>query len=206
VIFHSDYDNVSNEAIERFIDSVPMGRLLTVGEDGIPHLGLFNFVYYKQRIELHLVRRDEQCLDLSLRPRCIFEVDEYLTSIPSHWLHPDYAGVATSYHRAVILECNGSLYSDPATQVAYQTRLLHKYQPEGGYRTLSVDDPLYRGAWERLYSVGLEVTACRIKFKLGQNRTESERRTIVQRLRQRDDRGDRHATDLIERSMVGIHP
>ncbi len=206
MIFHTDYENVSPEAVRQFVDGIPMGRLVTVGVDGTPHMGLFNFVYGEQRIELHLARRDEQCDDLKRHSRCVFEVDEYLTSIPSYWVHPEYAGVATSYHRTVIFECIGSLQDDPAVQVACHNRLLKKYQPEEGYQALGVDAPLYRGAWMRLYAVCLEVTACRVKFKLGQNRTPTERETIIQHLRQRDGKGDGIAASVLERSLTGQHP
>ena len=63
-------------------------------------------------IELHLVRADEQVADLKARPRCAFEVDEVLAVIPSHWVHPEYAGSATAYHRTVIFECDAAISED----------------------------------------------------------------------------------------------
>ena len=153
MIFHDYYSEIPREEIDRFIATQEMGRLVTVSEDGTPHVGLYNFVYAPPAIELHLVRADEQVADLKVRPRCAFEVDEVLAVIPSHWVHPEYAGSATAYHRTVIFECAGTVAEDPTVVMAQQQRLLAKHQPEGQYRPLNVDDPLYKGALNQLAAV-----------------------------------------------------
>jgi len=198
VIFHDYYADIARDDVDRFVQSQEMGRLVTVGEDGTPHLGLYNFVYDGISLELHLVRADEQVADLKARPRCLFEVDEILAVIPSHWVHPEYAGSATAYHRTAIFECGGAVAEDPAEVLAQQVRLLAKHQPEGGYRPLGVEDPLYRGALGQLAAVRLQVTAVRAKFKLAQNRPVEARRKIIALLRQRGRPGDGRAADALE--------
>ena len=105
MIFHDYCSKIPAEEIDRFIATQEMGRQVTLGEDGTPHVGLYNFVYAPPTLELHLVRTDEQVADLKARSRCAFEVDEVLAVIPSHWVHPEYGGSATSYHRTIIFEC-----------------------------------------------------------------------------------------------------
>ncbi|MBI1958085.1 MAG: FMN-binding negative transcriptional regulator [Candidatus Rokubacteria bacterium] len=198
MIFHDYYADIARDDVDRFVQSQEMGRLVTMGEDGTPHLGLYNFVYDGISLELHLVRADEQVADLKARPRCLFEVDEILAVIPSHWVHPEYAGSATAYHRTAIFECGGAVAEDPAEVLAQQVRLLAKHQPEGGYRPLGVEDPLYRGALGQLAAVRLQVTAVRAKFKLAQNRPVEARRKIIALLRQRGRPGDGRAADALE--------
>ena len=198
MIFHDYYADIARDDVDRFVQSQEMGRLVTMGEDGTPHLGLYNFVYDGTVLELHLVRADEQVADLKARPRCLFEVDEILAVIPSHWVHPEYAGSATAYHRTAIFECGGAVAEDPAEVLAQQVRLLAKHQPEGGYRPLGVEDPLYRGALGQLAAVRLQVTAVRPKFKLAQNRPVEARRKIIALLRQRGRPGDGRAADALE--------
>src|SRR5262245_65918906 len=101
-------------------------------------------------IDLHLVRSDEQITDMKARPRCALEVDEVLGVIPSYWVSREYAGAATAYHRTVIFECEARLVEDPSAVAAQQQRLLARYQPEGGYRPLDTESPLYRGALAQL--------------------------------------------------------
>ena len=198
MIFHDYYANIPRAEIDRFVGSQELCRLVTLGEDGTPHLGLYPFVYDGTVLDLHLVRADEQIQDLKARPRCLAEVDEVLGVIPSYWVHPQYAGSATAYHRTVIFECDATVVEDPAAVAAQQLRLLARYQPEGGYKALDPADPLYRGALGQLGAVRLEITRWRPKWKLGQNRPAETRRRVIAELRKRGRPNDQRAADALE--------
>lgn len=198
MIFHDYYANIPRAEIDRFVERQELCRLVTLGEDGTPHLGLYPFVYDGAALDLHLVRADEQIEDLKARPRCLAEVDEVLGVIPSYWVHPQYAGSATAYHRTVIFECDATVVEDPAAVAAQQLRLLARYQPEGGYRALDPADPLYRGALGQLAAVRLEITRCRPKWKLGQNRPAETRLRVIAELRTRGRPNDQRAADALE--------
>jgi len=198
VIFHDYYADVPAPEVERFVLGQELGRLVTVGDDLTPHVGLYPFVYADGAFDLHLVRADELAADLRARPACVFEVDEVLGVIPSYWVHPQYAGSATAYHRTVIFECAATVVENPEAVAAQQLRLLARYQPEGGFRALAVDDPLYRGALAQLAAVRLEVKRARVKFKLGQNRPPEARRQVIARLRERGRPNDARAADALE--------
>jgi predicted FMN-binding regulatory protein PaiB len=198
VIFHDYYADVPADEVARFVATQELGRLVTVGADGTPHLGLYPFVHDAEAFELHLVRADELTVDLKARPRCVFEVDEVLGVIPSYWVSPEYAGSATAYHRTVIFECRATVVEDPAAVAAQQLRLLARYQPEGGFRAVSPSDPLYQGALAQLAAVRLAIESTRVKFKLAQNRPPEARRRIVEALRTRGRPGDDRAADAVE--------
>ena len=198
MIFHDYYADVPEAEIERFVGSQELVRLVTVGAGGTPHLGLYPFVYDGRTFDLHLVRADEQVEDLKRTPRGLLEVDEVLGVIPSYWVHAEYAGSATAYHRTVIFECSASVVEDPAAVATQQARLLERYQPEGGFRPLDPGDPLYRGAMAQLAAVSLAVTRRRTKFKLGQNRPPETRRRVIDELRKRGRPSDQRAADALE--------
>jgi uncharacterized protein len=197
VIFHDYYAAIPPAEIDRFVAAQELGRLITVGEDGTPHVGLYPFVREGEVVDLHLVRGDELAEDLRVRPRCVFEVDEVLGVIPSYWVSAEYAGSATAYHRTVIFDCRATVVDDPAAVAAQQVRLLARYQPEGGFRPLNPEDPLYRGALGQLAAVRLQVERVRAKFKLGQNRPPEARRRIIDELRRRGRPGDARAADAL---------
>jgi len=201
VIFHAYYTDVPADAVERFVDAQELGRLISVGADGTPHLGLYPFVRSEGAVDLHLVREDEVAVDLRARPRCLFEVDEVLGLIPSYWVHRDYGGAATAYHRTVIFECVATVLDDPAAVAAQQERLMARYQPEGGFRPVRADDPLYGGALRQLTAVRLAVQGVRTKFKLAQNRPPETRRQIIQFLRERGRPNDERAADALESTL-----
>ena len=93
---------------------------------------------------------------------------------------------------------------DPASVAAQQVGLLAKYQPEGGFRPLSVEDPLYRNALAQLAAVTLDITARRTKFKLGQNRPSDARRRVIEKLRERGRVNDGRAADALEGTLSQV--
>ncbi len=203
MIFHRYYTEIPPGETDRFVNAQELGRLVTIGDDGVPHIGLYPFVYDGDTVDLHLVRRDEQIADLQARPRCLFEVDEVLAVIPSYWVHEEYAGSATAYHRTVMFECTATVVEDPAAVAAQQVRLLARYQPEGGYRALDPADPLYKSALAQLAAVRLTITERRAKFKLGQNRPADARRQVIAELRKRGRPHDARAAEALEWTIEG---
>ena len=197
MIFHDVYTNVPDAQIERFVHAQELGRLVTVAADGTPHIGLYPFTYDGTAFEIHLVRSDEQIADLAARPRCMFEVDEVLAAIPSYWVHPDNAVMATAYHRTVMFDCEATVSNDATELAAQQMRLLARYQPEGGFRPVTADEPMYRGAIAHIAAVRLDVRARRAKFKLAQNRPASVRATIADELRKRGRPNDERAAEAL---------
>jgi len=207
VIFHDYYSEIPRAEVDRFVESQELARLVTVGDDAVPHVGLYPFVYDGKHIDLHLVRVDEQITDLKARSRCLLEVDEVLAVIPSYWVHAEYGGSATAYHRTVIFECEARIEEDPAAVAAQQVRLLARYQPEGGFRALDPSDPLYRGAMAQLAAVKLEIIRWRAKFKLGQNRPAAARRRVIAELRKRGRQSDGRAADALQWTIdAGTEP
>jgi predicted FMN-binding regulatory protein PaiB len=206
MIFHAYYTDIPKPEIDRFVGAQELGRLVTLGPDGTPHLGLYPFVGDADQVDLHLVRDDEQIADLKARPRCLFEVDEVLAVIPSYWVHREYAGSATAYHRTVLFECTATVVEAPEAVAAQQARLLARYQPEGGYRAVDPADPLYRRALAQLAAVRLQVIRRRAKFKLGQNRPAESRRHIIEELRRRGRPLDARAAEALEWTLQGSAP
>jgi Pyridoxamine 5'-phosphate oxidase len=49
VIFHDYYSDVPPDEVDRLVQSQELARLITVGDDGIPHVGLYPFVYDGKR-------------------------------------------------------------------------------------------------------------------------------------------------------------
>lgn len=202
MIFHDIYTNVPDAEIERFVGAQELGRLVTVGADGTPHLGLYPFAYDGAAFEIHLVRTDEQIADLGARAPCLFEVDDVLATIPSYWVDPENAVMATAYHRTVLFECEATVSDDAVALAAQQMRLLARYQPEGGFRPVTADDPMYRGAIHHIAAVRLAVRARRAKFKLAQNRPPEVRAKIAEALRRRGRPNDARAAEALDWTLA----
>ena len=198
MIHYDYYADVPANAVDAFVRAAELGRLVTVGPDGVPHIGLYPFVYLESSIEMHVNRKDEQLADLNARPKCLFEIDEVLGTIPSYWVHPESAVMATAYHRTVIFECEAVVSEDASVLAAQQARIMARYQPQGGFRAVSADDPLYSGAIAHIAALRLEIRNRRVKFKLGQNRSVQQRAKIVEELRKRGRFMDGCAADAVQ--------
>jgi len=199
VIHYDYYSDIPDDALDAFVREQEMGRLLTVGDDGLPHLGLYPFAYDGRAVEIHLNRADAQLAHLETRPRCAFEVDEILATIPSYWVDSENAVAATAYHRTVLFECEVARVSrDAAVLADQQTRLLARYQPEGGFRAVTGAEPIYRGSLGVIAAVRLAITGRKVKWKIGQNRPPETRARVVAELRRRGRPRDASAADALQ--------
>jgi predicted FMN-binding regulatory protein PaiB len=197
MIFYDYYADVPPEVVDAFVGECELGRLVTASATGLPHIGLYPFVYEPPVIALHANKADEVLADLAENPRCVFEVDEVLGAIPSHWVHPESAVMATAYHRTVVFECRATVSADTDSLAAQQMRLMARYQPEGGFRRVTPEHPHYRGALATIRAIRLEIERTRVKFKLAQNRTPQVRENVIRELRKRGRRNDARAADLL---------
>src|SRR6187455_1102331 len=197
MMFYDYYADVPEDTLRDFVTAQELGRLVTVDDKGQPHIGLYPFRYAGDAIEMHLHRNDEQLADLAGNPRCSFEVDEVLGSIPSHWIHATNAMFATAYHRTVIFECEAEVSEDPEVLAAQQRRLMAHYQPDG-HTTVSTDHAMYRGPFREISALTLHVRARKVKWKLGQNRSREQREFIIAQLRTRARPTDASAADALQ--------
>jgi len=198
MMYYDLYADVPPEAVDAFVRERELGRLVTVGADGVPHVGLYPFVYTGDAVEMHLHRKDEQLADLRASGRCVFELDDVLGTIPSYWIHPEDAVMATAYHRTVVFECQAAVSEDVALIAAQQARIMARYQPEGGFRPVSPDHRLYRGALSTIAALRLDILRRRVKFKLGQNRPTETRAKVAGELRTRGRPNDARAADALQ--------
>jgi predicted FMN-binding regulatory protein PaiB len=198
MIYYDYYACVPEDALRDFVNKQELGRFVTVGAHGRPHIGLYPFLFLESTIEIHLHRSDEQLADLLANKACLFEVDEVHGTVPSHWIHATNAMFATAYHRTVIFECDAVVSEDPEVLAAQQRRLMEHYQPDGGYKPVTADQPMYRGPFKEISALTLTVRTRKVKWKLAQNRDRQMREKLVANLRQRARPGDASAADALQ--------
>ena len=201
MMFYDYYADVPEDTLRSFVTTQQLGRLVTAAPDGQPHIGLYPFLFLGDRIEMHLHRNDEQLADLASNPKCVFEVDEVLGSIPSHWVHATNAMFATAYHRAVIFECEAQVSDDAEVLAAQQQRLMQHYQPDGGHTPVSAEHAMYRGPFKEIRALTLAVRARKVKWKLGQNRNPEQLGRLIAELRKRGRPTDPAAADALQWSL-----
>lgn len=166
-----------------------------VSEAGQPILRTVNAVVVDDVIAFHGAPAGEKMEGLD-RP-VVVSAEETVASIPSWFLDPEKACPATTLY--VSAQVHGVLreVTNPARKGRVLQALMEKYQPEGRHQPIDAEHPLYAKPLRGLLvaEVSLENLDC--KAKLGQNRTEAERLTILEKLWQRGDVGDVQAITRI---------
>lgn len=199
----------SGQEAGAFLARSPHGRIVTVGEEGYPRLGLHPYVYAAEgngvapRVELHLHREDPLLADLRREPKCLFEVDEPLSIVPSYWIDPEDGSNATLYHRTALLSCRASVIEDRVTLRAHLRQLMDKHQPEGGFPAFDAAPDTYDEAFALLALVRLEVVKAEFKFKLAQNRTSAVREGVAARLDERAGPADALTAERLRATIRG---
>jgi uncharacterized protein len=202
MIYHRYYEAPEADVTDLIANHIA-GRLITVGDDGIPHVGVFPFLHRPECIELHLAEGDEQLADLRRGSSCVFEVGDVLAYVPSYWEDEHNASGADIYHRTVVIEGAPELLVTADAVAEHLRNLLSRYQPEGRYVAVDAANGMYAAMLRRLTLVKLSVARARSKFKLGQQRPVDMRQRIIGELRQRNRSSDHLAADAVSRTIAG---
>jgi uncharacterized protein len=190
----------SREEIDEFLASQRLGRLIVVGADGWPQVGLHVYTWDRGILEVHLVNSDDQLAGLRGQTQGVFEVDDILSAAPSHWLDEQDATNADHFYRCVIIRGPMTISTEIADVESHLKRLLAKYQPEGRYAAIDRNDPRYGKYMAALTMVRIEAQEIRSKFKLAQRTGEEDRAEILRQLRERADARDLRTVDAIEKA------
>jgi uncharacterized protein len=201
MIYHRFYEAPEND-IATLIANHIAGRLITVGDNGTPHVGVFPFLHRDGRIEVHLAEGDEQLADLRRGSACVFEIGDVLAYVPSYWEDEHNASGADIYHRTVVIEGAAELLANADDVAEHLRTLLSRYQPEGRYVAVDASNEMYARMLRRLTVVRLSIGRARSKFKLGQQRPVDMRQRIIAELRQRNRPTDHIAADAVSRTVA----
>ncbi len=183
----------ASEALGRQLFSdLEVMQVAGVDPDGAPVLKTVNGVVDEGWVCFHGSPAGEKT-SLVGRP-VVVSVEETIAVLPSYFMDPERACPATTLYRSA--QARGVLQAidAPARKARVLQRLMEKLQPEGGYVPLDADSPLYRAQVSGLLIAGLPLDVLTTKAKLGQNRTPTQRATLLEKLWAR---GDVRAVELI---------
>jgi nitroimidazol reductase NimA-like FMN-containing flavoprotein (pyridoxamine 5'-phosphate oxidase superfamily) len=176
-----EFEVQDRELLEEVLKHAEIGYLAFNGADGWPRMTPLNFVF-DGRVLWHGAMAGERCRSLLLDPRATFAAVSAQTYIPSHFTAEENAAAATAAFLSVQVRGRCGNIEDPAEKCAILNRLMQKYQPEGRYKKITPEDPLYQKvlAGTGVYTLAVEEIAG--KFKLLQNKSEADRRKIAAKL------------------------
>ncbi len=197
-----EFEVQDRKLLEEALKNAEIGYLAFNGADGWPRITPLNFIF-DGRILWHGAMAGERCQSLQLDPRATFTAVSMQTYIPSHFTAEEDAAAATVAFQSVQVRGRCGTIEDEAEKCAVLNRLMQKYQPEGRYKKISPEDPLYRKvlAGTGVYALGVEEMTG--KFKLLQNKSDADRRKIAGRLEERGRPADLTLAKEILKSLQG---
>ena len=197
-----EFEAKDQKSLEEVLRTAEIGSLSFNGPDGFPRITPLNFAY-DGRILWHGAIAGERFDCLKKDPRATFCAVSAQSYVPSHLLSEENATNATAAFKSVIVRGRCHTIDDPQEKCAILNALMEKYQPEGRFRKVTPDDPLYVKVLAATGVFALRVEAMTGKFKLAQNKPEEARKRIAEWLLERGLPADRLMAEEIQRTLKG---
>jgi len=191
--------------IEELLNSQRAASLITKSNEGKINVGLFNPIFQKEKFILHMGRRDDQVKDLKESGQGLLVYQEFLGTVPSHWIGPQNGGKATMFYRYAEFSCKARIIDDLKAMTPYLQKILDHYQPEKGYDPLDHTSDLYIPGFKQILVVELTIQDYRTKWKLGQAYPKTKREAFAKHFRERHQLNDLRAAHELEK-WIDQHP
>lgn len=182
------------------LDACPVLHLAWIDPDGRPDLRPLHAARVGRAVYLHGAPVGEKTG--ALDQPVTLAGHEVVARIPSHFIDAERACPATTWYRSVHLRGTLRVETDPARRAADLDALMRALQPEGGYRPLRADDPLYAGQLAKMLVARVDVQHIQGKVTLGQHRPSRVGPVLAGLWR----RGDPDDLPAIERIRAACDP
>ncbi len=111
-------------------------HLATLREDGAPTLRPVNFVYWEGKVYIHTGPKSGKIAQIRHDPRVCFEIEQVMAYVPAK----EEPCSATYSCRSIVAEGRARLITANEKKREILQKMMEKYQPEGGYRPISLKD------------------------------------------------------------------
>lgn len=163
--------------------------------DGKPLIRKMHAALLDGRLVLHGAPRSAKSVWVGAP--VVAAAEEVVARIPSWMRHPERACPATTFYRSAQVIGHMVPIEDPEARSRGLSALMARLQPEGGYRPLDPDDPMYRSALRGLGVWAVEPESISGVIKLGQDLRGGEILGVLRGLWDRGGPGDLEAIELI---------
>jgi len=188
------------ERLEEVLKTAEIGYLAFNGPDGWPRITPINF-FYDGRILWHGAVAGERYECLKRDPRATFSAVSIQLYVPSHFSSEEDATTATEVFKSVHIRGRCQNIDDPEEKCAILNQLMDKYQPEGRYKSITPQDPLYSKVLKATGGYVLIPEEMTGKFKFAESKSEADRRKMIAKLRERGSPADRLIAEEILKTL-----
>ena len=195
-----EFEVLDRGRMEEVLKEADVGYLAFNGPDGWPRITALNF-FYDRRILWHGAVAGERFECLKKDPRATFSAACLQLYLPSHLLSEENATSATAAFKSVAVRGKCMTIDDPEEKCSLLNRLMEKYQPEGRFKKITPEDPLYSKVLKATGVYALTVEEMSGKFKFAQNKSSEDRRRLADSLKKRGSALDSQLAEEILKTL-----
>ena len=195
-----EFEVLDRGRMEEVLKEADVGYLAFNGPDGWPRITALNF-FYDRRILWHGAVAGERFECLKKDPRATFSAACLQLYLPSHLLSEENATSATAAFKSVAVRGKCMTIDDPEEKCSLLNRLMEKYQPEGRFKKITPEDPLYSKVLKATGVYALTVEEMSGKFKFAQNKSSEDRRRLAGILKKRGSALDSQLAEEILKTL-----
>ncbi|MBI1828443.1 MAG: pyridoxamine 5'-phosphate oxidase family protein [Thaumarchaeota archaeon] len=172
----------SKEKLIEFLNQQETGRICSIDKDGYPQIIPMNFVFVNDVVYMHSHTKGEKLENIKQNNKVGFEVDQSLEFLPSYFTHPTDASQADTLYISVVIKGTGIIVNDRKEKTLALNSLMKKYQPEGGYESISPEMEVV----DEVAIIKVVPTTMRGKYKVGQHLEKKSRLEVAKKLLERN--------------------
>lgn len=172
----------SKERLIEFLNRQETGRICSIDKDGYPQIIPMNFVFVNGIVYMHSHTKGEKLENIRQNSKVGFEVDQSLEFLPSYFTHPTDASQADTLYISVVIKGTGIIVNERKEKTLALNSLMKKYQPEGGYESISQDMAVV----DEVAIIKVVPITMRGKYKVGQHLEKKSRLEVAKKLLERN--------------------
>ncbi len=196
-----DFRISDTETLNWIMSYGKIGHLGIIDEEGYPRIVPLNFVWLDGAVYFHGALDGEKFEIFKTQPKVTFGVDIPYSTIPSYWSAKEYACPATIFFKSAHIRGTGTLVENVTEKAKALQSMMEKDQPEGGYKPITIDEPLYQGPLKKTAVFKIVPVQIDVKVKFGQNLNPTARQNLIAKLEERNQGKDRETAEEIRKTM-----
>ncbi|MBI2420149.1 MAG: pyridoxamine 5'-phosphate oxidase family protein [Ignavibacteriales bacterium] len=182
----SEFTVTDKEEFNALANEITVGTLGIMTAGGYPRVVPLNFVFTMEALYFHGADAGEKFEEFLKSPMVTFCIFKEYSLIPSYWVARDYACPATAFFKSALIKGTGSIVPDVIEKAKVLQALMEKYQPEGNYKPITAEESLYKKALEEVAIYKITPGTIDMKFKFGQQYSETKKLSLIEKLEARN--------------------
>ncbi|MGD9970123.1 MAG: pyridoxamine 5'-phosphate oxidase family protein [Sulfuricurvum sp.] len=193
----SEFEVTDSHEIETFLGECDYG-VLSLISGGEPYGVAVNFAYRDGKFYFHGALEGRKAEAIGEGAKCSFTVVKPYAFIPSYFSDTRSACPATQFFASVIAGGEVTRIDSAAEKAFALMALMEKMQPEGGYETITHENPIYTKMLEKTGVYKIIPDFITLKVKAGQNLPKERHDALMQRMRERDSAADYETLSIMQ--------